>query len=125
VKRLLIVAALLAVIAPAASAEQPRPWLWQCDQIGNLDVQWRCYVRLLLEDIDKSGNPAAELPRIDRRARTAGTSLEGMCHGLMHEVGHHVIQHRARKLSPVMRTVDHERRADSFAAECRRAWTTA
>jgi hypothetical protein len=53
-------------------------------------------VRLLLQDIDESGNPAAELPRIDRRARTAGTSLEGMCHGLMHEVGrrygaeHHV-----------------------------------
>ena len=45
--------------------------------------------------------------------------------GLMHEVGHHVIQHGAHKRSPVMRTVDHERCADSFAAECRRAWTTA
>jgi hypothetical protein len=45
--------------------------------------------------------------------------------GLMHEVGHHVVQHRAHKRRPVMRTVDHERRADAFAAECRRAWTTA
>jgi hypothetical protein len=96
VKRLLIVAALLAVMAPAASANQSRPWLWQCEQIGRLDAQWTCYVRLLLQDIDKSGNPAAELPRIDRRARSAGTSLEGMCHALMHEVGrrygaeHHV-----------------------------------
>ena len=95
-KRLLIVAALLAVIAPSASAEQSRPWLWQCEQIGRLDAQWRCYVRLLLQDIDESGNPASELPRIDRRARAAGTSLEGNCHALMHEVGrrygaeHHV-----------------------------------
>ena len=95
-KPLLIFAALLAIAVPAASANESRPWLWQCDQIGRLDAQWRCYVRLLLQDIDKSHNPAAELPRIDRRARTAGTSLEGMCHGLMHEVGrrygaeHHV-----------------------------------
>jgi hypothetical protein len=49
-----------------------------------------------LRDIDRSGNPARELPRIDVRAREAGTSLEGMCHPLMHEVGreygaeHHV-----------------------------------
>ena len=55
-----------------------------------------CYVRLLLADIDHAGNPAAELPRIDRRARESGTALESMCHPLMHEVGrrygaeHHV-----------------------------------
>jgi hypothetical protein len=87
VKRLLIVAALLAVMAPSAAAQQSRPWLWQCEQIGRLDAQWTCYVRVLLEDIDRSGNPATELPRIDRRARDAGTSLEGNCHALMHEVG--------------------------------------
>ena len=45
--------------------------------------------------------------------------------GLMHEVGHHVVQHRAHKRAPIMRTVDHERRADAFAADCRLAWTTA
>jgi hypothetical protein len=98
VKRLLIVVAVLAAVASSASPlrAQPRPWLWQCEQIGRLDAQWRCYIRLLLEDIDHSGNPAAELPRIDGRARKAGTSLEGMCHALMHEVGrrygaeHHV-----------------------------------
>jgi hypothetical protein len=88
VKRLLIVAALLVVIAaPAATAKQSRPWLWQCEQIGRLDAQWTCYVRVLLDDIDRSGDPATELPRIDRRARAAGTSLEGNCHALMHEVG--------------------------------------
>ena len=40
--------------------------------------------------------------------------------GLMHEIGHHAIQHDAR----TMRTADHERRADAFAAACRTAWST-
>jgi hypothetical protein len=91
------VLAVAAVVCVAGTARaESRPWLWQCEQIGRLDAQWRCYVRLLLQDIDRSGNPAAELPRIDRRARAAGTSLEGNCHALMHEVGrrygaeHHV-----------------------------------
>src|SRR4051794_12794414 len=96
VKRLVLVLALLAALAPSAAAQEKRPWLWQCEQIGRLDAQWNCYVRVLLEDIDRSGNPARELPRIDRRARAADTSLTGNCHALMHEVGrrygaeHHV-----------------------------------
>ena len=46
--------------------------------------------------------------------------------GLMHEVGHHMLQHVARKrVVPVMRAADHERRADAFATACRRAWTAA
>ena len=82
------VLAVAAVVAVSGTARaQARPWLWQCEQIGRLDAQWTCYVRLLLQDIDRSGNPALELPRIDRRARGAGTSLEGNCHALMHEVG--------------------------------------
>ena len=95
-KRLVVVLALLAALAPSAAAQEKRPWLWQCEQIGRLDAQWNCYVRVLLEDIDRSGNPARELPRIDRRARAADTSLTGNCHALMHEVGrrygaeHHV-----------------------------------
>ena len=68
-KRLVVVLALLAAFAPSAAAQEKRPWLWQCEQIGRLDAQWNCYVRVLLEDIDRSGNPARELPRIDRRAR--------------------------------------------------------
>jgi hypothetical protein len=97
-KWLAVAAVLLATLAPSAAAKQQeqRPWLWQCAQIGRLDAQWTCYVRMLLADIDASGDPAKELPRIDRRARAAGTSLESMCHPLMHEVGrrygaeHHV-----------------------------------
>jgi hypothetical protein len=83
-----VLAVAAAVVAGAGTARaQPRPWLWQCDQIERLDAQWTCYVRMLLQDIDQSDNPATELPRIDRRARAAGTSLEGYCHALMHEVG--------------------------------------
>ena len=98
-KWLAVAAVLLATLAPSAAAKQQqeqRPWLWQCAGIGRLDAQWTCYVRMLLADIDHSGNPAAELPRIDRRARESGTALESMCHPLMHEVGrrygaeHHV-----------------------------------
>jgi len=43
--------------------------------------------------------------------------------GLMHEIGHHLIQHhKGKRLARVMRTSDHERRAEQFAVACRRAW---
>jgi hypothetical protein len=43
--------------------------------------------------------------------------------GLMHEVGHHTIQHATRKQrTRAMRTIDHERRADLYAVRARRAW---
>ncbi|MEU0556730.1 hypothetical protein [Dactylosporangium sp. NPDC006015] len=43
--------------------------------------------------------------------------------GLMHEIGHHRIQHAARRRhTRAMRTADHERRADAFAARARAAW---
>jgi hypothetical protein len=35
---------------------------------------------------------------------------------LLHELGHHVLQHRARKVSNVQRRSDHERFAETFAA---------
>lgn len=45
--------------------------------------------------------------------------------GLMHEIGHHVVQHAARKQrTRAMRTADHERRADAYATRARRAWAT-
>ncbi|MFY1691096.1 hypothetical protein [Plantactinospora sp. WMMB782] len=45
--------------------------------------------------------------------------------GLMHEIGHHMIQHAAHKRrTRVMRTVDHERRADAYAMRARHAWST-
>jgi len=43
--------------------------------------------------------------------------------GLMHEIGHHLIQHHTgKRLARVMRTADHERSAERFADACRRAW---
>jgi hypothetical protein len=35
---------------------------------------------------------------------------------LLHELGHHVLQHRARKLGAAQRRSDHERFAETFAA---------
>ena len=46
--------------------------------------------------------------------------------GLMHEIGHHLIQqHTGKRTVRVMRTTDHEHRAAAFADACRRAWTKA
>ena len=93
-KRALVLVVVLAVLAPSsAGATAPkRPWLWQCTQIHLAEAQYRCYVRLLLADVNASGNPARELPRIDSRVRAAGGALEGGCHVLMHEVGRRYAQ---------------------------------
>jgi hypothetical protein len=40
--------------------------------------------------------------------------------GLMHEIGHHLLDHRDRR----MRAADHERRADAHAAACRHRWAS-
>jgi hypothetical protein len=43
--------------------------------------------------------------------------------GLMHEIGHHLIQHhKGKRLARVMRTAEDERRAKQFAEACRQAW---
>lgn len=36
---------------------------------------------------------------------------------LLHELGHHLLQHRARKTGEIQRRPDHERFADTFAAQ--------
>jgi hypothetical protein len=42
--------------------------------------------------------------------------------GLMHEVGHHLVQHhRGKRSVRVMRSADHERYAEAFATACRLA----
>lgn len=85
---------LLVLLGASVGSAQQRPWLWQCEQIGRADAQWNCYVRLLLQDVDRSRDSAHELPRIDARARAADTSLTGNCHALMHEVGRrYAVQH--------------------------------
>ena len=55
-----------------------------------------CYIRRLLTLIEKTKDPARELPRIDRRVREAGGYIQSNCHMMMHVVGrmyarrHHV-----------------------------------
>src|ERR1700741_4444881 len=73
--------------APPGGSAQKKPWLWQCEHIGLDQAKDACYIRLLLLDIDRSGNPATELPRIDARAAKTPTALYGRCHLLMHTVG--------------------------------------
>ena len=106
-RRALAVFALAAAVAAAAAGAQPqRPWLWQCEQIGLGTAKDTCYERLLLLDIDRSGDPATELPRIDRRAKAADSSLYANCHMYMHVVGrawareHHLTLDRLQDVVP-------------------------
>jgi hypothetical protein len=77
----------LVAAGSAASAAPKRPWLWQCQQIGLDQAKDACYIRLLLLDINRSGNPATELPKIDARAKASPSDLYQRCHLLMHSVG--------------------------------------
>jgi hypothetical protein len=87
-KGTLVLAGLVTLLVLSADAYAAgKPWLWQCSQIHNAEAQYRCYTRLLREDIEASHDPARELPRIDRRARVTGGPLEAGCHVLMHQVG--------------------------------------
>ena len=47
----------------------------------------RCYVSGLLREVERSGNPAQGVPRIDAKVHDVGGFLESACHSLMHEVG--------------------------------------
>ena len=97
-KLALVIAAVVAVLLGpgAAGGTSGKPWLWQCTQIHNVEVQYHCYVRLLRNDIEASRDPAREVPRIDRRVAAVGGPAEAGCHVLMHQVGrefardHHV-----------------------------------
>jgi hypothetical protein len=88
VRRLVGLLLLLLLFAPAASsASERREYLWQCVAITREDARFSCYTRLLLERVELSGDPARELPRIDREVREIGGEIAGGCHALMHEVG--------------------------------------
>lgn len=87
-RRLVGLLLLLLLFAPAASsASERREYLWQCVAITREDARFSCYTRLLLERVESSGDPARELPRIDREVRENGGEIAGGCHALMHEVG--------------------------------------
>ena len=105
-KPALVLAAVLAALALTAdSAAARKPWLWQCTQIHNAEVQYHCYVRLFLLDIQASRDPARELPRIDRRVSAVGGPVEASCHVLMHEVGREYARLQHLTLSDLQRYV--------------------
>ncbi len=74
----------------------PTTYLSRCSLLHGDTVIWNCYVTRLLADIERSDDPANELPRIDRKVHAGHGYLEVNCHMLMHVVGrmyarrHHV-----------------------------------
>src|SRR6476620_9982754 len=106
---LLIAAALLLLLLPSPAAAGPPPggirldesygqsttYLSRCSLLRK-EVIWNCYVTRLFADVEKSKDPAHELPRIDKKVRAGGGYLMGNCHMMMHVVGrmyaraHHV-----------------------------------
>ena len=105
-KRSIVLALLAAAVcAGASSGASAKPWLWQCTQIHNVEAQYRCYVRLLRQDVERSRDPARELPRIDRRVRAVGGPVEAGCHVLMHQVGREFARDRRVTLGTLQRYV--------------------
>ena len=97
---------LLALLFPAgAKSGRPTDYLWQCVAINREDARYRCYARLLLERVERSGDPARELPRIDRETREMGGEVAGSCHALMHEVGRRYARAHHLTLSTLRRYV--------------------
>jgi hypothetical protein len=62
-------------------------YLSRCSLLPTDRKIWDCYVTRLLAEIEKSGDPAHQLPRIDVKVRAGGGYLENSCHMMMHEVG--------------------------------------
>jgi hypothetical protein len=109
-KRLVFVALLGVLLWQAAGAAAGPPlggflegdqdphssYLSRCSLLRTDTKIWNCYVTRLLADVEKSGDPAHELPRIDVKVRAGGGYLESACHMMMHQVGrmyarrHHV-----------------------------------
>jgi len=79
-----------------AQVREARPVLFCKAFEARPAAQRACLVKQLLRLVETTNDPATELPRIDRYARSTG-SLLAVCHGIMHSVG---IQFAAaRKLS--------------------------
>ena len=62
-------------------------YLSRCNLLKKDASIWNCYVTRLLADIDRSKDPANELPRIDRKVHAGHGYLEVNCHMMMHVVG--------------------------------------
>jgi hypothetical protein len=82
------------------------PYLSRCSRLHREPTIWNCYVRRLLADVERSKDPAHELPRIDRKVRAGHGYLEANCHMMMHVVGrmyarrHHVTLDNLQRYLP-------------------------
>src|SRR3954452_7597627 len=82
-------------------------YLSRCSLLRTDTKIWNCYVTRLLADVQKSGDSAHELPRIDVKVRAGGGYLESACHMMMHQVGrmyarrHHVTLANLQKYLPL------------------------
>jgi hypothetical protein len=99
-KRFLVLSALAALAWSAAASAGPPPggiletgdapgatYLSRCSLLHGEATIWNCYVTRLYADVEKSRDPAHDLPRIDRKVRAGGGYLENNCHMMMHVVG--------------------------------------
>ena len=93
-----------AVIPDAPVAGRTGGLLSECSSLRESN-QYRCYIRGLLAIIEKSGDPARELPRIDRQVHATGGFLEAACHSLMHAVGRTLARRHAVTLENLYRYV--------------------
>lgn len=93
--------------------QRQSPWLVR----GKLTQDSRDRLERAGAGIDSS----TVVTRIEWPGRSLGDFM--LFDGLMHEIGHHLIQHhKGKRQTRVMRTADHERRAEQFAETCRQAW---
>ncbi len=81
-------------------------YLSRCSLLRKESSIWNCYVTRLLADVERSKDPAQELPRIDRKVHAGRGYLEVNCHMMMHVVGrtyartHHVTLHSLQRYLP-------------------------
>jgi len=79
-------------VSPTPVPDAPVPGATTSGFLGNCSTlpdrkMTACYVRGLLAAVDRSGNPAYGVPRIDARVHATGGFLEAACHSFMHTVG--------------------------------------
>lgn len=92
------------VVPDAPLVGQSAGFLSECSLVSGKRRE-RCYVRGLLAEVERSGDPARELPRIDVKARAAGGALASGCHGFMHAVGRAFARRNGVTLATLQRYV--------------------
>jgi hypothetical protein len=107
---LTVAAASSAAAAPPVVSDSPSSaassFGSECAAKRTTNAKASCYVKLLLREIERSHDPARELPILDAETRVAGGFIAASCHALMHQVGrayarrHHVTLGSLQKYLP-------------------------